>query len=201
MTRRAIPSVLLALALLPLACTAPKPAPPAPAATVASPAIDGQAVLNHVKVLASDEYEGRAPGTKGEDLTVAYISDQFKAAGVKPGNPDGSYIQKVPMVGITPAPGASLVFRKGAAAAATLKWRDDFVAWTKRVTDTVGLDKSDVVFVGYGVTAPEFNWDDYKGLDLRGKTIVVLVGDPPVPDPADPTVLDPQTFGGRAMTY
>jgi Zn-dependent M28 family amino/carboxypeptidase len=201
MTRRAIPSVLFALALLPLACGGSTPAPPpAPPATVASPAIDGQAVLNHVKVLASDEYEGRAPGTKGEDLTVAYISDQLKSAGVKPGNPDGSYIQKVPMVGITPAADASLVFRKGAKAQ-TLKWRDDFVAWTKRVVPTAALDKSDVVFVGYGVTAPEFTWDDYKGLDLRGKTIVVLIGDPPVPDPADPAQLDPKTFGGRAMTY
>ena len=112
MTRRCGLILLFALALLPLACGGSKPAPAAPA-TVAAPAIDGNAVLEHTKVLASDEYEGRAPGTKGEDLTVTYITEQFKKAGLKPGNPDGTYVQKVPMVGITAAPGATLVFQKG----------------------------------------------------------------------------------------
>jgi Zn-dependent M28 family amino/carboxypeptidase len=192
-------AIILALALLPAACGGTPPAPVAPP-TVAPPAIDGNTVLAHTKVLASDEYEGRAPGTKGEELTVDYITDQFKKAGLKPGNPDGSYIQKVPMVGITADPGATLVFQKGAKAQ-KLKWRDDFVAWTKRVSETSALEKSDLVFVGYGVQAPEFNWDDYKGVDLRGKTMVILVGDPPIPDPADATKLDPKFFGGRAMTY
>ena len=104
------------------------------------------------------------------------------------------------MVGITPDQKAVLSFRKGAKEQ-KLAWRDDFVAWTKRVADTVSVDKSDLVFVGYGVQAPEFNWDDYKGVDVKGKTIVVLVGDPPVPDPADAARLDPRVFGGRAMTY
>ena len=89
----------------------------------------------------------------------------------------------------------------GAARTQTLAWRDDFVAWTKRVADTVSLDKSEIVFVGYGVQAPEFNWDDFKGVDVKGKTMVVLVNDPPVPDPANPAELDPKMFGGRAMTY
>lgn len=176
-----------------------QPAPKGEAA-VAYPAIDGNLVLEHTKTLASDEFEGRAPGTHGEDLTVAYITDQFKKVGLKPGNPDGTYVQNVPMVGIVTDQKSVLTFSKGAKAQ-KLAWRDDFVAWTKRVTDTVGLDKSAMVFVGYGVQAPEFNWDDYKGIDLKGKTMVVLVGDPPVPDPADPTKLDPATFGGRAMTY
>jgi len=173
---------------------------PAPAPEVSFPDIDGNAVLAHTKVLASDEFEGRAPGSKGEDLTVAYIEDQFRKAGVMPGNPDQTFIQKVPLVGITPDPAVTLTFRKGAAAR-QLAFRDDFVAWTKRVTDTVSVDRSELVFVGYGTIAPEFDWDDYKGLDLAGKTIVVLVGDPPVPDPADPGRLDPKVFGGRAMTY
>ena len=169
-------------------------------ASVAFPAIDGNKVLEHTKTLASDDFEGRAPGTHGEDLTVAYISDQFRKAGLKPGNPDGTYVQKVPMVGLVTDQKAVLSFRKGAKER-KLTWRDDFVAWTPRVSDTVSVDKSDLVFVGYGVQAPEFNWDDYKGVDLKGKTMVVLVGDPPVPDPANPAELDPKMFGGRAMTY
>ena len=198
-----------------------KPAEQAPAVeAVAAPAIDGNAVLAHVKVLSSDEYEGRAPGTRGEDLSVAYIEDQFRKAGIKPGNTDGTYIQKVPLVGITPDPTVTLTFAKGAKKA-NLKFKEDFVAWTRRVAtpgkmkfgdvtvegdttkaaETVGISGSDMVFVGYGVQAPEFTWDDYKGMDLKGKTLVMLVGDPPVPDPADPSKLDPKVFGGRAMTY
>jgi Zn-dependent M28 family amino/carboxypeptidase len=188
---------LLAVVLVLAACSAPK----APAtATIPFPSLDGSAVLQHVKVLSSDEYEGRAPGTKGEDLSIAYIEDQFKKAGLKPGDTDGTYIQKVPLVGITADPKASLTFKKGNKQQ-VLRFKDDFVAWTKRVTEEVKVDGSDLVFVGYGVQAPEFNWDDYKGADLKGKTLVMLVGDPPVADPADPTKLDPKVFGGRAMTY
>jgi len=163
------------------------------------PGIDMAAVVSHTKVLSSDLFEGRAPGTKGEELTVNYLIDQFKKAGLKPGNTDGTYVQKVPLVGITPTP-APLVFRKGATQQ-TLKWRDDVVAWTKHVADQAALDNSELVFVGYGVVAPEFNWDDYKGLDVKGKTLVMLVNDPPVPDPSNAAELDPKTFGGKAMTY
>ncbi len=166
----------------------------------AAPTIDSAAILQHVKVLASDTYEGRAPGTHGEDLAVTYVADEFKKIGLKPGNTDGTYFQKVPLVGITADPTATLTFAKGSATQ-VLRFRDDVVAWTKRVADQVSIDKSDIVFAGYGVEAPEFNWNDFKGTDLTGKTIVVLVGDPPVPDPADPAKLDPNTFGGRAMTY
>lgn len=171
-----------------------------PAAAVKPPAIDGQAVLAHTKVLASDEYEGRKPGTKGEELTIAYIAAQFKKAGVEPGNPDGTYFQKVPMVGIKADPNTSLVFRKGARQQ-RLRFRDDVVAWTKHVAPEVSVRNSDLVFVGYGVQAPEFQWDDYKGIELKGKTMVVLINDPPVPDPANPSALDAAVFGGRAMTY
>ena len=83
----------------------------------------------------------------------------------------------------------------------TLKWKDDLVAGTKRVADTVALADSELVFVGYGVVAPEYNWDDYKGMDVTGKTLVMLVNDPPVPDRSNPAELDPKTFGGRGMTY
>lgn len=200
MNRSFVVALSMSVTALAGACGgASTPAPKAVVA-VAFPAIDGNLVLDHTKVLASDQFEGRAPGTKGEDLTVAYITDQFTKVGLKPGNPDGTYIQKVPMVGITTDQKAVLSFRKGAKEQ-TLVWRDDFVAWTKRVAETVSVDKSDLVFVGYGVQAPEFSWDDYKGIDLKGKTMVVLVGDPPVPDPSDAALLDPKVFGGRAMTY
>jgi Zn-dependent M28 family amino/carboxypeptidase len=165
----------------------------------ALPKIDGAQLLAHIRKLASDEFEGRAPGTKGEERTVAYLVEQFKALALKPGNPDGTFVQKVPLVGITPTP-APLVFAKGAEKV-SLAWRDDFVAWTKRVSDSAALQSSELLFVGYGVEAPEFDWDDYKGADVSGKTLVMLVNDPPVPDPANPAALDGKLFGGKAMTY
>jgi Zn-dependent M28 family amino/carboxypeptidase len=166
------------------------------------PDIDAKAVLTHTAILASDEFEGRGPGSRGEELTVAYLVDQFTRLGLKPGNTDGSYIQKVPLVGITADP-APLVIQHGrnGRERATLRWKDDMVAGTKRVTDSVSITDSELVFVGYGVVAPEYGWDDYKGLDVKGKTLVMLVNDPPVPDPGNPAELDPKLFGGRAMTY
>jgi Zn-dependent M28 family amino/carboxypeptidase len=187
-------------------CSAPKP--PDPAATLAQdrripigqlPDIDTDAVLAHTKTLSSDAFGGRAPGSKGEELTVNYLVDQFKKMGLEPGNTDGTYLQKVPLVGITPAP-APLVFRKGPRQS-RLQWKDDVVAWTKHVAQNASLADSELVFVGYGVVAPEYNWDDYKGVDVKGKTLVMLVNDPPVPDPSNASELDPKTFGGKAMTY
>ena len=179
------------------ACSTSQPAAvEAPPATTSQqmpigqlPSINTDAVLEHTKVLSSDEYQGRAPGTKGEDLSVAYIEDQFKKIGLKPGNTDGTYIQKVPLVGITADP-APLRFTKGGQTQ-TLKWKDDVVAWTKHVAETASINNSELVFVGYGVVAPEYNWDDYKGVDVSGKTVVMLINDPPVDG----------AFAGKAMTY
>ncbi len=196
--RSSIGFVLSLLAAGALACGGQ--APPAPPSQPTFPSLDADAILGHIKVLASDEFEGRAPGTKGEELTVSYLTDRFKAVGLAPGNPDGTYIQKVPLVGITPKNTKPLTFRKGPRRL-TLRYKDDVVAWTKRVTEQVAIETSEVVFVGYGVVAPEFGWDDYKGLDVRGKTLVMLVNDPPVPDPTNPDELDPKMFGGKAMTY
>jgi Zn-dependent M28 family amino/carboxypeptidase len=164
------------------------------------PKIDGSALLEHIKALSSDLFEGRAPGTEGENRTVAYIETQFKNLGLKPGNVDGSYLQKVPMVGITPDPAMTLIFRKGDKLI-QLKYLEDFVAWTRRIVTDSALQESPLLFVGYGAQAPEFNWDDYKGVDVRGKTLVMLINDPPVPDPGNPKKLDPKVFGGDAMTY
>jgi Zn-dependent M28 family amino/carboxypeptidase len=179
-----------------------KEAAPPPAAAKPMPAvnIDQNAILERIKVLSSDEYEGRLPGTKGEELTVRYLVDEAKKLGLQPGNPDGSYVQNVPLVGITGAEGRPFTVTRGAQKR-TFKWSDEVVAFTKRVTDTVAIDNSDMIFVGYGVTAPEYNWDDFKGVDVKGKTIVVLVNDPQVPDAADPSKLDAKMFNGQAMTY
>jgi Zn-dependent M28 family amino/carboxypeptidase len=163
------------------------------------PEIDAEAVMSRTKTLSSDQFEGRGPGTKGETLTVKYLVDEFRKLGLKPGNTDGTYIQKVPLVGITPD-GAPLVLKKDGQEQ-RLKWHDDVVAWTKHVAATASIDNSELVFVGYGVVAPEFGWDDYKGIDVKGKTLVMLVNDPPVPDPDNADALDPKTFGGKAMTY
>jgi Zn-dependent M28 family amino/carboxypeptidase len=180
--------------------TAPGPTPAVPRTSIGElPDIDADAVLAHTKTLSSDEYGGRGPGTKGEELTVSYLVDQFKKIGLKPGNTDGTYVQKVPLVGIT-TEGAPLVVKKGSEET-RLDWKNDVVAWTKHVADRASIEDSEMVFVGYGVVAPEFDWDDYKGLDVAGKTLVMLINDPPVRDPANQGQLDPKTFGGRAMTY
>lgn len=155
--------------------------------------------LGHIRTLSSDEFEGRGPGSKGEQLTIKYLEDQFRSIGADPGNPDGTYLQNVPLVGITPDTDMKLTL-SGHGRTLQPKFPDDFVAWSKRVTESSAID-ADMVFVGYGVQAPEFQWDDFKGVDVKGKVIAVLINDPPVPDPSDPTKLDPKTFGGTAMTY
>jgi Zn-dependent M28 family amino/carboxypeptidase len=155
-------------------------------------------LLAHIKVLASDEFEGRAPGTKGEELSVKYISDQFKQIGLKPGNPDGTYTQEVPLAGIKSEPRMSFTISDKTS---DLKYPDDFVASSARLQPEINIHNSDVVFVGYGVVAPEYGWDDFKDVDVRGKTLLMLIGDPPVPDPKDSSKLDEKMFKGIAMTY
>src|SRR6202162_2239511 len=160
-------------------------------------AITPDGLLAHIKVLASDEFEGRAPGSKGEDLSVKYITDQFKKIGLKPGNPDGTYTQEVPLAGIKSEPRMSFTIGDKTI---DLKYPDDFVASSARLQREIKVDKSDVVFVGYGVVAPEYGWDDYKDVDVRGKTLLMLIGDPPVADSKDPSKLDEKIFKGKAMT-
>lgn len=155
-------------------------------------------LLAWVAALASDEFEGRAPGTPGETKTVAYLVEQFRALGLKPGNPDGAYTQEVPLIAFTGTTSASY-WAGGRRVPLTAS--DDYIAVSRQGKAEVSVAGSDLVFVGYGVVAPEFGWDDYKGLDVRGKTLIVLVGDPPVPDPANPAALDPAVFRGPAMTY
>jgi Zn-dependent M28 family amino/carboxypeptidase len=161
-------------------------------------AITPDGMLAHIKVLASDEFEGRAPGTKGEELSVKYINDQFKQIELKPGNPNGTYTQEVPLAGIKSEPQMSFTVSDKTT---DLKYPDDFVASSARLQREINIHNSDVVFVGYGVVAPEYGWDDFKDVDVRGKTLLMLIGDPPVPDPKDSSKLDEKMFKGKAMTY
>jgi Zn-dependent M28 family amino/carboxypeptidase len=160
--------------------------------------ITSEGLLRHIRVLAADEFEGREPGSPGEDKTVAYLIEQFKSLGLKPGNPDGTYVQTVPLAGFSARPAAS--YRVGDRTV-ELTFKTDCVVWTPRLVPEVQVADSELVFVGYGVVAPEYGWDDYKGVDVRSKTIVMLINDPAVPDPDDPTKLDERMFKGRAMTY
>jgi Zn-dependent M28 family amino/carboxypeptidase len=141
----------------------------------------------HISTLSSPSFEGRAPGTAGEALTVDYLQRQLRAAGLAPGNPDGTYLQSVPMTGVT---SRSSIRIDGSP---PLRERDDYVLWSYGPSADVAIEASELVFVGYGVVAPEYQWDDFKGVDLRGKTLVFLVGDPPLPDA--------RMFRGTAMTY
>ena len=160
--------------------------------------IDSAELLQHISTLASDRFEGRLPGSAGEDLTVKYLIEQFRKSGAQPGNPNGEYIQPVALAGLTAQTDVGMQV-KGRPLA--IKLQDDVVASSQRLDRLIRVRKSPLVFVGYGVQAPEYQWDDYKGLDVRGKTLLMLVNDPPVVMPGDPDTLDPALFKGRAMTY
>jgi Zn-dependent M28 family amino/carboxypeptidase len=187
----ATPRQFAAAMLLCIACTALQAAPP-------RSGVDPERMLGHIRILASDEFEGRLPGTVGEDKSVAYITAQFKEVGLAPGNPDGSYLQQVPLIGIDGTPSMSLA---AAGQPIAMQWLQDFVATTPRAVPRVSIVNSPLVFVGYGVQAGEYRWDDYKGIDVHGKTLVMLINDPPVEDPRHPGRLDDKVFKGNAMTY
>ena len=160
--------------------------------------ITAEDILRHTSVLASDEFEGRGPGTNGEERTVEYLTQAFTTLGLEPGSPDGGWVQPVPLVGLTAT--ATAAMEVGGKPIA-LVGPADYVAWTRRVQPEVKVEDSELVFVGYGVVAPEYGWDDYKDVDVTGKTIVMLVSDPPVPSAGDTAQLDTALFRGRAMTY
>jgi Zn-dependent M28 family amino/carboxypeptidase len=170
---------LLALA----ACT-----PPVPSGDEA-PLVSRERLVEHIKTLSSDEFGGRAPGSEGEEKTVSYLTEKFQEIGLAPGNPDGTYVQNVPLVGVT-ATEDSHLFLIERGKTEELAPGLGYVAWTKRVVEDVAAE-GDLVFVGYGVVAPEYGWDDYKDVDVRGKVLVMLVNDPPAEG----------KFGGEAMTY
>jgi len=200
-TQRLHVGVIAASALMIAACAG---GDSGSAATTSNAAVDSAAgtitadgLLQHIKDLSADSMEGRGPGTPGEEKAVAYMQSQFQSIGLKPGNPDGTFIQKVDLVGYTAHPTAKLT---GGGKAVALKYPDDFIANSRHNRPSTKVDNTDIVFVGYGVVAPEYGWDDYKGVDVKGKTILMLVNDPPV-TVAGGSELDTAMFKGKAMTY
>ena len=172
---------------------APAPAPaPAPAHTFAG-GINAADFGELVKTLASDEFEGRAPGSNGEELTVNYIRDQMQRIGLQPGNGD-SWFQEVPMTETTAEPSTVLKIQQGDASR-DLVFGTDMVIGTRSGQPEIKIDNSELVFVGYGVDAPEQNWNDYTGQDWKGKTVVMFVNDPGFHTD------DATLFDGKRMTY
>jgi Zn-dependent M28 family amino/carboxypeptidase len=164
----------------------------------ASSYINADDLLNHIKILASDQFEGRLPGSIGEERTIEYLKKQCQSLGLLPGDKTGGFFQKVPVYGLTAKP--ALQFGNKSESL-KLSFPNDFVGMSRDLKGEVAIENSDVVFVGYGAVAPEYGWDDYKGLDVRGKTVIMLIGDPSRPDPKNPAQLDESFFRGKAMTY
>ena len=187
---------LLFAAVFAAACSSGSPAP---LTMTELPAPSTDAMLVDIKKLSSDEFEGRMPGSGGETLTLEYLIKQFKDSGLQPGAPNGEWLQKVSLVGLTPQAQGPMVVKKGAAKK-EFKPEADVVAMSRHVADAAKIENSELVFVGYGVQAPELQWDDFRGIDVKGKTIIVLVNDPPVTR-AGSSELDDKVFGGKAMTY
>lgn len=147
----------------------------------------------HIAQLSSDSFQGRKPFTEGETRTIQYLEQAFKNAGLEPGN-GSSYFQEVPMVRITTTAAPTMQVRS-AKSNFTLKGYDDYVIWTDKTDSVVSLDNSELVFAGYGVVAPEYGWNDYEGLDVKGKVVLVLVNDPGF------NAHDSTLFKGKTMTY
>jgi len=164
-----------------------------PTQEAASPLIEGSRIAEHIKTLSSDEFGGRMPFTKYETITIEYLKSQFESMGVEPGNGD-SFYQKVPLVEIEATDMSSLKIT-GNGVKKEYNFKTDFVALTRRVTDKIEINESELVFAGYGVVAPEYNWNDYADLDVKGKTVLVLVNDPGF------GANDSTFFKGNAMTY
>jgi Zn-dependent M28 family amino/carboxypeptidase len=173
------------------------PPPPAdlglpPALTEALQGIDAGRISAHVRFLADDALEGRGPGVRGGDIAAKYIASQFAQYGLKPAGDNGGYFQNVDFVGVLTQPATSFALQPASGNAVQLKLRDDFVVNDQAQGETADID-APVVFVGYGIEAPEYQWDDYKGVDVKGKVVLIIVNQPPS--------TDPKFFNGGALTY
>ncbi|PSJ40495.1 M28 family metallopeptidase [Allosphingosinicella deserti] len=190
-------SALCLLPLLAAGCAAASTGGGAPARFDSGP-IDTGRLSEITRVLASDEFEGRGPGTPGEAKTIAYLSDQFRRLGLEPAGDNGTYVQRVPLIRTQLAkPGRASIARGGDRI--PLRFPEDIYLSTVREVDTARIAGAPIVFVGYGVSAPERQWDDFKGVDLKGKVALFLVSDPDFEAAAGDPVAG--RFGGRAMTY
>ncbi|HXY47819.1 MAG TPA: M28 family metallopeptidase [Terriglobales bacterium] len=176
----------------------PAAVPPAPAPRLSSAAFAAMETINpehiraHVRFLSHDLLEGRGTGQRGGDIAAEYIATQFALYGLKPAGDNDSYMQKVPLVGITPLPQTTFAFVSGKSSSTELKPLDQYVAYDQTQQPESSVE-APIVFVGYGIEAPEYNWDDYKGADVKGKVLLMLVNEPPS--------TDPKFFKGKALTY
>jgi Zn-dependent M28 family amino/carboxypeptidase len=156
--------------------------------------LNKDSLIANIQILASDSFQGRRPFSAGESITVDYLQKKFASIGLEPGN-NGSYFQEVPMVEITPESAPVMKVQSGTSSF-ELKKMDDYVIWTEDAVPSVSLDANEVVFAGYGVVAPEYGWNDYAGLDVKNKVVMVLVN-----DPGHAGIGDTSLFKGKAMTY
>src|SRR5437667_10955847 len=162
-----------------------------PAAIVAFQKIEPEHIRAHVRFLSHDLLEGRGTGQRGGDIAAEYIATQFWLYGLKAAGDNGTFFQKVPMVGITPAPETMFELAPNKGEPLKLKPLDQYVAYDQTQQPSNEID-ADIVYVGYGIEAPEYNWDDYKGTDVRGKVLLMLVN--------EPSSNDLNFFKGRALT-
>src|SRR3989441_9177261 len=154
--------------------------------------IDPERIRAHVRFLSHDLLEGRGTGQRGGEIAAEYIATQFALDGLQPAGDNGTFLQKVPMVGITPQPETAFSLVRWDGAATDLKPLDEYVAYDQTQQPQSDVD-ADIVFVGYGIEAPEYDWDDYRGVDVKGKVLLMLVNEPPSDDP--------KFFKGKALTY
>lgn len=161
----------------------------------AQKSITAERLRQHISTLASDKFEGRFPGTIGEELTVEYLSETYEKLGLKPGNPDGTWIQKATMTGVISEYKAQFLTDDERW---VMKVGIDIVGNSYQTKEFVNIKKTELVYCGYGVNAPEYGWNDFEGIDVKGKVIVVLVSDPPIMKNGE---MDDSMFGGKAMTY
>ncbi len=167
-----------------------------PAAQGAMRSIDAEKIRAHVKFLASDLLEGRGPGQRGNAIAADYIATQFALYGLKPAGENGTYFQKVPMVAVKTLPESTFSFVGKNGTTMTLRGGDDYEGSNQTATPDVTVD-SPIVFVGYGINAPEYKWNDYAGVDVKGKVVLMFTNEPPSPLPGT----DPAFFKGKELTY
>ena len=191
-TRIKLASAMLVSSAMLLACTANEPAPKAGNPEAAASAAD---LSRRIERLSSDEYEGRAPSTPGGKAASQYIADEMAAAGLSPSGESGTYFQPVELTAATVLPSSTMSISKDDALVLDGNNIENAVFWTKRLEKSVSVENSELVFVGYGVNAPEYGWNDYDGVDVKGKTVVMLVNDPGF------ATKDETLFKGNAMTY
>jgi PA domain len=170
----------------------PKIAALPPAAEQAMASIDSEKIRAQVKFLSHDLLEGRGTGQRGGDVAAQYIATQFELYRLKPAGDNGTYLQKVPMVGVTTEPSSTYSLLPAKGEPIMLRGRDDIVAMDETSQPSTDID-APIVWMGYGIDAPEFNWNDYKGVDVKGKVLLMLVNEPPSDDP--------KFFAGPALTY